>query len=351
MFEYPMPATPASPAARSALAAHADAIRMCGRRVVSEIAEIGQHLTEAKALVSHGGWLPWLEREFKWTDETARRFMNVYEASKSHNLLDLDIPLSGLYLLAAPSTPRGAVNEVINNAKNGEKVTVADVKSAIGQHKPTDSLAQVRRNISLGAKLVEKLDTAGISKAEQDAMRDLANGSHCVPGSLDLLNKIDHLLTRDVEEARRVLAVLAKGSTPVPQILEDLKGEDEEQGPNTTETSPAWLNPNATTAAEHAAHLALLGFWGLAAALEELRCFDALIERIREDDYDDRTGLIEAFRVVSAFMGKLGVVLKVAEPANTPNKLLTTGPDNEAYAEMPDFLKRDRKVTDVEGAA
>jgi hypothetical protein len=41
---------------------------------------------------------------------TATRFMNV--AGKSNELLDLDVPVSGLYLLPAPSTPPEVIEKV-----------------------------------------------------------------------------------------------------------------------------------------------------------------------------------------------------------------------------------------------
>jgi hypothetical protein len=74
------------------LAYHADAIKAAGTRVMSDVVEIGRHLTEAKKLCGHGNWLPWLEREFGWTDQTARNFMRVFDLSNSKRVLDLDLP-------------------------------------------------------------------------------------------------------------------------------------------------------------------------------------------------------------------------------------------------------------------
>jgi hypothetical protein len=87
----------------TALAAIANDIRARGRRVVGDVIEIGRHLTEAKALCSHGRWLPWLEREFGWSEQTALNLMRVYELTKLKRVLNLSLPLSGLYKLAAPS--------------------------------------------------------------------------------------------------------------------------------------------------------------------------------------------------------------------------------------------------------
>jgi hypothetical protein len=55
--------------------------------VAADVIEIGRRLTEAKQIAGHGGWLPWLEREFAWKEQTVRNFIQVYECSrKSPNL-------------------------------------------------------------------------------------------------------------------------------------------------------------------------------------------------------------------------------------------------------------------------
>src|SRR6516164_3119924 len=113
------------------LAKHATAIRRLGKRVVADVIEIGRLLTECKRICGHGNWLPWLDREFGWTDDTALNFMRVYELSKSRNFRDLSLPLSGLYLLAAPSTPQEARDEIIERAQAGETIPVAEAKRII----------------------------------------------------------------------------------------------------------------------------------------------------------------------------------------------------------------------------
>ena len=84
------------------------------------------HLNPPPTLPVSGGWLPWLEREFGWEETTALRFMCVHElAIKSGNLQDLELPVSGLYLLAAPSTPeeaRAAVVERVLGIRSGHYV-------------------------------------------------------------------------------------------------------------------------------------------------------------------------------------------------------------------------------------
>jgi hypothetical protein len=131
----PKTAGAAAPLIDAALAEHATEIRRLGRQVVEDVIEIGSRLTECKALAGHGNWLPWLKREFGWKETTALRLMRVHELaqSKSGNLPDL--PVSCLYLLAAPSTPEAAKTEVIARAEAGEVLPVAEVKNVIKAHK------------------------------------------------------------------------------------------------------------------------------------------------------------------------------------------------------------------------
>jgi protein gp37 len=113
------------------LAHSANQIRGLRKRARADLIEIGRILTECKTRCGHGNWLPWLDREFDWTEMSATRFMNVYELNKSNNLLDLNVADSSLYLLAAPSTPESACAEVINRAESGDRLKHADVQAII----------------------------------------------------------------------------------------------------------------------------------------------------------------------------------------------------------------------------
>jgi uncharacterized small protein (DUF1192 family) len=120
------------------LAEHSAVIKALGKRVVADVIEIGARLTECKEICvrnGHGNWLPWLAAEFEWTEQTALNFMRVAEMNKSKTVLDLDLPMRCLYLLAAPSTPATARDAVLDLAANGEQLTHAKVKEMIAQAK------------------------------------------------------------------------------------------------------------------------------------------------------------------------------------------------------------------------
>jgi Protein of unknown function (DUF3102) len=114
------------------LAETASAIRKLAKNVVRDVVQIGGLLIEAKARCGHGNWLPWLKREFDWSERTARRFTGVYEMAKTANVSDLEsLEISALYQLAAPSTPESVRDDVFARVRAGEALTLSDVRHAV----------------------------------------------------------------------------------------------------------------------------------------------------------------------------------------------------------------------------
>jgi hypothetical protein len=117
------------------LAEHAAEIRRLGKRVTEDIVEIGRHLAEAEEHVGHGNrgaFLAWIEAEFGWSDQSARRFIHVYKRSHDpefNKLLNSGLPISALYELAAPNTPPQARTEIVDRIEAGENLGVADVQA------------------------------------------------------------------------------------------------------------------------------------------------------------------------------------------------------------------------------
>jgi hypothetical protein len=114
-------------------------IGLC-KKTTKDIVQIGEHLTQVRRIiVVRRRWLAWLKQEFRWSDQTARNIMNVYDAFESgkfQNFWDLSIPMAGLYLLAAPTTSQDICDEIADRAHAGEKVTVYRIKQAVGRGKP-----------------------------------------------------------------------------------------------------------------------------------------------------------------------------------------------------------------------
>ena len=99
------------------------------KRVGGEaILTIGQRLIEAKALLSHGEWLPWLNEKCEFSERTARNFMRLAKDWTNRQAL-ADLGASkALALLALPESER---EEFLSEKHqvNGEEKTVIDMTS------------------------------------------------------------------------------------------------------------------------------------------------------------------------------------------------------------------------------
>ena len=123
------------------LAEHVAEIRRLGKRAIEDVIEIGRRLRECKEIVGHGNWLSWLDREFGWSEGTALNFMHVHELaqSTSANFANLNLPVSTLYLLAAPSTPAAVRNGILERIGAGEQMSSFEVKKTIAKAKRTNA--------------------------------------------------------------------------------------------------------------------------------------------------------------------------------------------------------------------
>ncbi|WP_312637165.1 DUF3102 domain-containing protein [Oscillibacter sp.] len=89
---------------------------------------IGQRLIEAKALLSHGEWLPWLTEQVEFSERTATRFMRLArEWSNQTALSDLGAT-KALTLLALPAEERENFMEQ-NHIVDGEEKNVIDMSA------------------------------------------------------------------------------------------------------------------------------------------------------------------------------------------------------------------------------
>ena len=131
------------PDTRRLLRERAEQIRGLARVTISGIVEIGKHLTEAKEQLRHGQFLRWIEAEFGWSERKAENFMTVYARFKSANFAGLQINVSALYLIAAPSTPEPVRAEAVRRAENGEHVSHREVRALLRRVKETGEPAEV----------------------------------------------------------------------------------------------------------------------------------------------------------------------------------------------------------------
>jgi Protein of unknown function (DUF3102) len=113
-------------------------IRSSMRHVAENIIAIGEILLETKKHLPHGMFGRWLQDEFSWSDQTALNFMNVARQAKENpNFWENahHLPTTALYMLAAPSTPDAAREQILSLVETGEHITANQVKTIIATHK------------------------------------------------------------------------------------------------------------------------------------------------------------------------------------------------------------------------
>lgn len=124
------------PDTRAYVQGRAVEIRALMARVVQDVVAIGGKLLEVKSRLGHGNFEAWIEREVYMSRSAATKCMAAHNRFKFVNFTDLDVGVSVVYLLSGPSVPDEAVETVLERARAGEHITVADVKQAINDARP-----------------------------------------------------------------------------------------------------------------------------------------------------------------------------------------------------------------------
>ena len=142
-------------AAAPLLDEHVQAIRALGWRMMADALEIGRRLVECRRYV-HSDWEGWLKRELGLEYRTALNFIRIHElaASRTENFSEIDLPVSGLYLLARPSTPEAVRDDILGRAAAGEAISFAEIKREVSGEPST--AAPVKGLAKLAAQLAEE---------------------------------------------------------------------------------------------------------------------------------------------------------------------------------------------------
>ena len=94
----------------------------------SAILSIGDRLIEAKAMLSHGEWLPWLEDQVEFSVSAANRFMRLAREWRNSSALTNLGATKALTLLALPPEERETFMTE-NHLVGGQEKTVVDMTS------------------------------------------------------------------------------------------------------------------------------------------------------------------------------------------------------------------------------
>lgn len=196
------------------------------KSTADKIIQIGKNLREVKERLPHGMFLPWLQSEFRLSEHTARNFMRVSERFEEKSITVMDFSVSALYLLAAPSTPQEAIDEAMQRADSGEKITKSLAKQIIEAQevirKAQEAEAEARAEATVKQQLLLKTEREATSKI--DGLTQQIE---------DLQEKMRTIVIPEVRiEEKQVIAIpqetqekLATLQQSVKTLEEDLKKE------------------------------------------------------------------------------------------------------------------------------
>ncbi len=139
--------------------------------------EIGRRLTEAKEMLGHGEWLPWLERETEFSDRSAARYMKLFDeygasqqglfGPETNSPTLSNLPISkALALLSVPESDRIEFAEEVD----AEHISVRELEKKIQERE--DQLKAAEQELKAVLQ-----DQEGNEKALNDArarIRELA---------------------------------------------------------------------------------------------------------------------------------------------------------------------------------
>lgn len=165
--------------------------------------KIGERLCEAKELLGHGEFLPWIKEEFGWTDRTAQKLMAVYrefgDSQKSlfgpeiNTKTYSDLPVSKLYLLI--SVPESEREDFVKE-NNVAEMSVREMEKLLREKKKAED--ESREAHAELDKLADKY--AALSTVAREKEKELKAAQADVSASIEAAKKE---AAAEAEKARR----------------------------------------------------------------------------------------------------------------------------------------------------
>ncbi len=160
-------------------------IRTLTATMLSNVIEIGRRMAEAKAILPHGEFGPWLEKNTAYSQRTANNFMKLYDAygdqqaslfgANSNSQTFANLPYSkALALLSVPENEREAFAEEVR----ADEISLRELKDQIAKReeerdRAVEDLAAVKEDLR---EMSEQLDDAQTTIDRQaDELDELRN--------------------------------------------------------------------------------------------------------------------------------------------------------------------------------
>ena len=200
------------------------------------ILEIGKRLKEAKGLLPHGEWLPWLNEKVEFSERTAQNFMRLADAyANPKTLADLGAS-KALQLLALNPIERDEFlaekHDVNGQEKTVEEMSSRELEKALKER--DEALAAKEAAEEKSAGIQTKLDTALSVSNDLEKQRAAAVGkTKELQEKLKTARDKEKDAKAEAENARRELEELKNKpvdvavAEPSEETLENLRREAE----------------------------------------------------------------------------------------------------------------------------
>lgn len=271
------------------------------RQAGSAILEIGKRLVEAKAQLSHGEWLPWLEKKVAFSERSAQQYMRLWkEYGKSALSADLSIS-KALVLLALPESERedfaGETHTVNGEEKTVSSMTVKELEKAIAERNAAREEAE-----KAAADIQEAKDTA-LAAQEELRGRPVEVAVQTVDASAE------QIAAARLEAEKAAAAQVEKAKKTLAEAQERLRTAEEQAAAADRERAAALDAAKSYKAEAEAAQkkLAASGNEGLIKFKtlfgQTVENVNALAELLRQQPEGEREKLCRAMQALSQQIG------------------------------------------------
>lgn len=217
------------------------------RTAGESILEIGRRLKEAKALLPHGEWLPWLSEKVEFSERSAQNFMRLADAYQNpQTLADLGAS-KALVLLALNPVERDEFLNEKHDVRGVEKtvpeMSARELDEAVRQRKIAEQKAdemerelEKQRTATADAEAAEEAARAEVEEAKNaslavqertEALQRELKELREKPVEVAVQNASEEQIAAAVKEAEK--AAKAKRDAAVAKKAEELKAAEEQR--------------------------------------------------------------------------------------------------------------------------
>lgn len=239
--------------------------------------EIGRRLKEAKAMLDHGQWGPWLREEVDFSQSSANNFMRIFEEYGAQQVSlfgDANSQALGnlpythaLRLLALPAEERESFAE----EHHAEELSTRELEKLIRER---DEARRAEQDAQEKAAAAEE-----VAKGAEDARRDALAAAERLKNA----QAAEKDAKAAAKQAKAELKALRENPVIPAEVLEKLRAEEAERAAETAQKETARRVAEAEKAAHESARRAEQAERQLAAADPEVATFKAWFRAVQDD--------------------------------------------------------------------